>query len=347
LRLPGDWGACLGNNFRGRVQLRRTFNAPSKLDSLERVWLVCEGVDPGGAVTLNGCRLGDPIGYAMPAEFEITRLLLPHNELMIEVDAAPVVGAAGVERVPLESIVEGSAQGTEVPYFEQGQRTCIERPGREYLPGGIVGEIRLEIRTTQFIDGLALYFERTIGGLEAVLQGIVRGDPADEPLEIVATGPEGELMYGEAGRGAPFELRGPAAGIPDWSQIDPLAARVRLAEVHIRLLRGGARLWETLRHAAAPAEPQEGLEVLTQIDEKRLLEYDLAGRSIVQAVPWNWMPVVCRRLAHHPSIAAWQTQGCGALEVRERRFGRMVTSVVVPPAATAKTPPGAENQPPK
>lgn len=115
--LPCDWSETLGRDFRGRVRYRRRFNRPSGLDPHERVWLVVEGVDAFGAVALNGRQLGEARGYASPASFDVTELLQPGNELLLEVE------------LPRES-------------------AGVLRPGRENLPGGPIGEVRLEIRAS-------------------------------------------------------------------------------------------------------------------------------------------------------------------------------------------------------
>ncbi len=47
-RVPGDWAAALGPDYRGRVRYTRRFGCPTGLASRERVWLVIEGVDARG-----------------------------------------------------------------------------------------------------------------------------------------------------------------------------------------------------------------------------------------------------------------------------------------------------------
>ena len=92
---------------------------PTNLDAHEQVWLVVEGVDYYGKLALNDTPLGEVTGYiGPPAEFNITRLLGERNVLMLDV---------------------------ELPNYEPGA-TLPHRPGREHLPGGPIGEVRLEIR---------------------------------------------------------------------------------------------------------------------------------------------------------------------------------------------------------
>jgi hypothetical protein len=119
IQLPADWGATLGATFRGRVRYERRFGLPTNLDRHERVWLVVEGVDYFGAVSLNVTPLGSIIGYNCPTEFEVTEILSPRNVLTLDV---------------------------ELPQYESDAATP-DRPGRKHLPGGPIGEVRLEIRS--------------------------------------------------------------------------------------------------------------------------------------------------------------------------------------------------------
>ncbi len=118
-RPPADWGAALGVDFRGRVRFRRHFNKPTGLEDHEQVWLKINGVDPSGLVLLNGQPLGEAGFLPPPAEFHLTPLLADRNELVFVVD---------------------------LPRVEPGA-VAPSRYGREELPGGLVGEVYLEIRS--------------------------------------------------------------------------------------------------------------------------------------------------------------------------------------------------------
>jgi hypothetical protein len=119
-QLPADWGLTLGADFRGRVRYSRRFGLPTNLEPHEQVWLVAEGVDYSGTLELNGTALGEVTGYiGPPAEFNITRILSERNVLVFEIELAN---------------------------YEPGA-TVPHRPGREHLPGGPIGEVRLEIRS--------------------------------------------------------------------------------------------------------------------------------------------------------------------------------------------------------
>jgi beta-galactosidase/beta-glucuronidase len=116
--VPGDWTELLGADFFGRVRYTRPFNTPTNLDSDERVWLVCEGVDGAAEFSLNGTSIFTLAAPDLPAECDVTGLLRPHNLLAVEVSLFPPGHARHVPRVAV-------------------------RAGRG---GGITGEVRLEIR---------------------------------------------------------------------------------------------------------------------------------------------------------------------------------------------------------
>jgi beta-galactosidase/beta-glucuronidase len=118
VHLPSDWGASLGAEFRGRVRYSRRFGLPTNLESHEQVWLVVDGVDYFGTVALNGHALGEAIGFQSSREFDIRSFLVERNLLTLDVD---------------------------LPLYEGGA-AAPQRPGRDGLPGGLIGEIRLEIR---------------------------------------------------------------------------------------------------------------------------------------------------------------------------------------------------------
>ncbi len=122
VHLPSDWGSTLGTDFRGRVRYLRRFGIPTNLEPHEQVWLVIEGVDYFGTVSLNGQPIGEVVGYQSAREFDIRRLLADRNLLTLEIE--------------LPHIDASAADGAQT-----------DRPGRVDLPGGPIGEVRLEIRS--------------------------------------------------------------------------------------------------------------------------------------------------------------------------------------------------------
>ena len=117
LTMPADWGSTLGADFRGRVAYRRRFGRPTGLGPADRVELVIGRVDALGSVRLNGEPLGEIPAGGQPWRCDVTAALRRRNELIVEV---------------------------ELPHAPDHARP-VSRPGREGLPGGLVGEVRLEI----------------------------------------------------------------------------------------------------------------------------------------------------------------------------------------------------------
>jgi hypothetical protein len=284
--VPGDWGALLGGDFRGRVRYRRWFHRPAELDPHERAWLVVEGLDPRGTVSLNGSLLGEVRGYALPSAFDVTPLLLLRNELHLEIDFPP----------------DGDPE------------SIAARPGRAGLPGGPLGEVRLEIRGPYFVEDFALTaFERD-GEVDIAATGQVEGhvetNAAREPLELIVAGECGELLVGEVMPGEAFFLNGVAPPFAPWRAGQPC----RPLDVEARLLHGGTRVWQrTLRLAHRPPWDETAanaaetiVQILGDADYER---FDQQGRAVVQCLPGDWAAAVCPRLAHHPSIVGWRSDG--------------------------------------
>lgn len=290
--VPSDWESHVGRNFRGRVRYRRSFNAPGTLDAGERLWLVVEGVDARGMVWLNDSCLGTVPGYAVWASFDVTNHVGPRNEIALDVELP-----AGVDR-----------------------STGPLRPGREQLPGGPIGEVRLEVRSQWFIERLAIWNVPDDGEKRFAVRGRLTGEPCETPLAVVVGGCERELGYLEGRPGEPFEMSFAATDFPAWTPDQP-----RMASIEVKLLAGAAAVWRQVREtgfrADCPHSHATRLEqVLPDADYGR---FDRAGATVIQHLPPAWAEEVCARLAHHPSISAWS----GALRttqplLSETRFGR-------------------------
>jgi hypothetical protein len=219
--LPGDWGDVFGHDFRGRVRYRRRFNRPSGLDSHERVWLVAEGADARASVALNGRRLGEVPGYALHGEFDVTEWVEPGNELTLEV---------------------------ELPGVEPGE-IRLQRPGRERKPGGPLGEVRLEVRSSVFISDLAVWAQEEHGVGRLHVSGWITGEITWPSVAVVVGGCERELMYGEFRVGERFKLAELLPELPRWPASSCPHATL---PVEIRLVAGGAAAWQTVRRTARP-----------------------------------------------------------------------------------------------
>jgi hypothetical protein len=114
--MPADWGAVLGGDFLGRVRYLRTFQMPTGLEAGERVFLVVEAARSRGVVALSRKRLGEVCSNGEQFRFDISGLLEDHNRLEIVVEH-PALDAAG----------------------------AANDDGGTRLPGGLIGEVRLEI----------------------------------------------------------------------------------------------------------------------------------------------------------------------------------------------------------
>lgn len=84
MTMPCRWNEAGLPGFRGRVRFRRSFGYPGRLDAHERVWLTFAGVGGAAEAQLNNHPLGR---IATGSELEVTPLLRPRNELVVEVES--------------------------------------------------------------------------------------------------------------------------------------------------------------------------------------------------------------------------------------------------------------------
>jgi hypothetical protein len=311
VNVPADWGEILNHEFAGPVRFSRHFQAPSQLEPHERLFVVVQGIDAAGTVRVNETELGQITGgYPASAAFDITPLLAPRNRLEIDVTVPP---------------------GT-------------PRYGREGKAGGIVREIRLEVRTEAYLEISGVWAEadpqivvgrfvpRGIGSDQRGLELHVRAGQAYGHWPVAIDQPGG------------FTLR--ADGLQRWNR-----ARGAATPVEVVLMRGDRRLWEKTFYTGLPGEdtwPPQNVRPLPEIEwcawlrtwprpslappesendtflvreilpDEAYAAFDEAGIAIVQAVesgPWTagweehwWQLEFIRNvlpLAHHPCIAGW------------------------------------------
>jgi hypothetical protein len=333
IKVPADWSDTLGPTFRGRVGYSRRFNRPTNLEPYDRVWLVVEGVDARGRVALDGHGLGTIDGYALPAEWDITEFLQPSGVIHIDVELPPT----GVGHPP------------------------PARPGRESLPGGLIGEVRLEIRQQHYVADLSTYW--TAGAAPQLhVAGRVAGPSSHENLKLVVTACNRELAYQSVDSGAPFNLVATTDDWPAWP--DPMDEPV-LTPVEIRLTNGRTTLWQTTLETAPPqpdtertrsamaqylssdkplawldyvditseaflhalAQPGRVIGLRGILPDVAYDKLDRANVGVVQQVPRTWAERVCARLAHHPCILAWtlpaeEQGGADQLSAMQSTFNR-------------------------
>ncbi len=274
LTAPADWSAALGADFRGRALFRRGFNRPTGLESSETLWLVIEGLDACGVVSLNGQRLGEVEGYALPREFDVTARLEPRNEVVLE------IGAPGL-----------------TPH------SPAPRPGREHLPGGPIRETRLEVRAASCVLCPWLCLQAAGDATQVRAGGNIVSREAKD-LEILIRHGDAILLREPASAGR-FEFSAPAAVTPDWSPGKPAT----LEPVELLLLLDGQSVWETTWLSAVAGEirldPQRVQPLAEVLSEASYTQFDQQGLAIAQALPAAWATRVGPRLAHHPCVVAW------------------------------------------
>jgi hypothetical protein len=94
MTMPCRWSEGGLRGFTGRVRFRRSFGYPGRIDAHERVWLTFAGIGGEGEARLNT----NPLGR-IPAvsEFEVTSVLRPRNELIVEIDGTAEDGGLSGE----------------------------------------------------------------------------------------------------------------------------------------------------------------------------------------------------------------------------------------------------------
>lgn len=104
VKLPGDWSAALGVDFRGIARFTRRFHKPTGLHPGDQVWLTVDVSAHDVRLTLNGERLAPstPASSAARPRFEITERLLASNLLTIEVSNVSERTAPMIQFVALE-----------------------------------------------------------------------------------------------------------------------------------------------------------------------------------------------------------------------------------------------------
>ncbi len=87
--MPCRWSDARPAGFSGLVRFRRPFGYPGRIDAYERVWLTFDGIDGEAEVCLNN----HPLGRIQTAcEFDVTGLLRPRNELVVDLECTQEQG---------------------------------------------------------------------------------------------------------------------------------------------------------------------------------------------------------------------------------------------------------------
>ena len=90
IRLCGAWSVADSRHT-------RPFGWPTTLDPHERVWLVCTSVVGPATFTVNGTPVGDLPAGTHPFAADISTLLRPRNELVIDAAPGAPLGEVGLE----------------------------------------------------------------------------------------------------------------------------------------------------------------------------------------------------------------------------------------------------------
>jgi hypothetical protein len=163
MTLPCRWAEGGLTDFAGRVRFRRRFGYPGRIDPHERVWLTFGGADARAEVALNGVALGKHEGRD-PFAFEVTALLRPRNELLVDLDGTAEQGGLWGE-VALE--VRRTA-------FLQGVRFWADPAGTLHAAGEVTGTA----------DGpLDLYL---VVDRSTAAYATIEPAPEGQPFELVA-----------------------------------------------------------------------------------------------------------------------------------------------------------------
>lgn len=88
MTMPCRWRNGGLTDFAGRVRFRRRFGLPRQIDNHERLWLTFGGITGVADIALNGQALGPCQESDCPLEREVTVLLRPRNELVVEVEGS-------------------------------------------------------------------------------------------------------------------------------------------------------------------------------------------------------------------------------------------------------------------
>ena len=115
-KMPANWADAFGPGFLGRVRYVRTFQKPTGLESGGRVFLVVSPPQSEGCILLGGQLLGFVYPGESAQRFDITERLDSHNTVEIFVD-----------HPALDELRSKVGDPAALP------------------PGGLVGEVRLEI----------------------------------------------------------------------------------------------------------------------------------------------------------------------------------------------------------
>jgi beta-galactosidase/beta-glucuronidase len=324
LNMPCRWATGGLGLFSGRARFRRRFQWPGTIDYYERLWLAFHGADYFAKASLNGVELGQHAGAFDPFEFDVTSLIQPKNELVVDVELpATHPDAASQQRLL------------------RGGQACPDRSG------GLWGNVLVEVRREAFLRQVRLFAD--FSGPQPVLHvyGEVVG-AVDHPLELYVLLDGDTLIY----QRVPATLEGAAFHV---AEIVPGAERwwpqglgnPRLYDVQVDLIDRASKFdtrtlpfgFRALAHPGPMLQTEAGrdpdvlLEGETVVTPVRidlpgpvlecpwLEEADRQGKALLLHLPLQGgyatdeamimesvrqVRAIVAHLQHHPCILAWQ-----------------------------------------
>jgi hypothetical protein len=178
--MPCRWSEAGLSDFTGRVRFRRSFGYPGRLDAHERVWLTFAGIGGEAEVQLNDHLLGRIASTGeMPvpptSEFDVTSLLRPRNQLVVEIEGSSEQGGLWGE-VALEIRCTAFLRDLCSFIMSKGDRIDL------HVSGQVVGVAERPLE-------LYLLRDRSVVGYQ-----VVTAAAEGQPFEIVAADlPAGNL----------------------------------------------------------------------------------------------------------------------------------------------------------
>jgi hypothetical protein len=172
--MPCRLADCGLAGFSGTVRFRRRFGYPGRIDAEERVWLTFAGVSGAAELRLNGQILGRHAEGAEAFEHEVTALLRPRNELLVDLEAADDRAGLGGE-VAMEVRRTAFLRGVRAGLVREGHGT------RLHIAGEVVGT------SDQPLEVYALLDSQTV--LYGVVQAVPEGRPFQQTSDVLDVQP--------------------------------------------------------------------------------------------------------------------------------------------------------------
>jgi hypothetical protein len=340
MTMPCRWHDGGLKDFAGRVRFRRRFGYPGRIDPHERVWLTFAGVDYFAAVWLNGQELGRHRGAFAPFEYDVTALLQPRNELVVEVDCpAPDADTLVRPLLPRGAVQHGNgglwgevALEVRCPAFLRGVRLWADFPGepRLHVVGEAVGTSDRPLELYVLVNGrTVLYRDRlspTYGGTpfhEVVeVPGVERWWPRGEGLPTLHA-----VLIDLIDGGSLWYRQEQAFGFRDVGGYRGEAVSLNGRDVRLEPVTGPTGNFLGVYPAGAPID-QAG-NVYDYCDREGILLYQaLPFAAGDHAETLRQVEALVGRLQAHPSILGWSSAGAEPEGLRDGELEAKVVELV-------------------